>query len=51
MYNPSNVDLYINADGVETVVGAGKTYYGGTGETEYTSVIPEFLQKGACFEH
>lgn len=45
VYNPSNVDLYINADGVETVVGAGKTYYGGTGKTEYTAVFPNFCKK------
>lgn len=45
VYNPSNVDLYINADGVDTVVGAGKTYYGGNSETEYTAVFPNFCKK------
>lgn len=45
VYNPSSVDLYVNADGVETVVGAGKTYYGGSGQTEYTAVFPNFCKK------
>lgn len=45
VYNPSDVDLYIEADGAQTVVAAGKTYYGYNGETEYTAVFPNFANK------
>lgn len=45
LYNGSDMDLYIEADGENILFGAKKTYYGKEAAAEYTTVFPGFAKK------